>query len=224
MPAGAHIESSLFSPESELLNMKYAIGSQNAYYLLIQNGLNGCGGGIGGFVGVGRTCSSFEEEPFTSGSLSYAPQGNTSDVVSKLATLLTADRLDDNSRSMIESVYLSTMTSYGEKAALEAAEVLMVSTPAFHATNKAEPLSEKRSSSPNIPKLETEPYKAVIHLNLFGGMDSMNLLVPHPDGCPNLYNEYRTKRGAQLRKYLEIMSSVYYLNHFAYPCHIPPSN
>ena len=200
MPAGAHIESGLVSPESELLNMKYAIGSQNAYYMLIQYGLNRCWGGIGGNLSPGRNCNNPGEAP---GFLTFTPQGDTSsssNVISQLVTLLTADRLDADSRAVIENVYSTTLSSDGEEAALKAAEVLMVSTPVFHATNKAEPSGEERSSTAQTPKDENEPYKAVIHLNLFGGMDSMNLLVPHPDGCPNLYEEYKTNRGNDLCK------------------------
>jgi hypothetical protein len=201
MPAGAHVESYLASPEAELLNMKYIIGSQNAYYMLIQYGLNRCWGGVGSSLSRERNCNNPGEAP---GSLTFTPQGVTSsssDVISQLATLLTADRLDDDSRRLIESVYSATLASDGEEAALKAAEVLMVSTPVFHATNKADPSSEERTSTSQTPKDENEPYKAVIHLNLFGGMDSMNLLVPHPDDCPSLYDEYKTQRGAGLREY-----------------------
>ena len=201
MPAGAHIESGLVSPESELLNMKYVIGSQNAYYMLIQYGLNRCWGGIGGKLSPGRNCNNPGEAP---GFLTFTPQGDTSlssNVISQLATLLTADRLDADSRAIIENVYSATLASDGEAAALKAAKVLMLSTPVFHATNKAEPLNEDRTSTSQTPKDESEPYKAVIHLNLFGGMDSMNLLVPHPDGCLDLYEEYKATRGNDLCKY-----------------------
>jgi hypothetical protein len=200
MPAGAHVESYLASPEAELLNMKYIIGSQNAYYMLIQYGLNKCWGGVGSSLSRERNCNNPGEAP---GSLMFTPHGDTSsssDVISQLATLLTADRLDDDSRRLIESVYSATLASDGEEAALKAAEVLMVSTPVFHATNKADPSSEEWTSTSQTPKDENEPYKAVIHLNLFGGMDSMNLLVPHPDDCPSLYDEYKTQRGVDLRE------------------------
>eukprot|EP00956_Cyclotella_meneghiniana_P035458 scaffold115176_cov24-Cyclotella_meneghiniana.AAC.2 len=199
MPAGAHIESSLVAPESELLNLKYIIGSQNAYYMLLQNGLSKCSGGIGGSLTAGRNCNDNPGEPV--GSLTFVPQGDTSsssNVISQLATILTADRLDDDSKSIIGDVYEAILASDGEEAALKAAEVLMVSAPVFHATNKAEPISEERTSTPPTPKDESEPYKAVIHLNLFGGVDSMNVLVPHPDDCPSLYEEYKTKRGEDL--------------------------
>eukprot|EP00804_Cyclotella_cryptica_P019763 CCRYP_009664-RA/>CCRYP_009664-RA protein AED:0.11 eAED:0.11 QI:135/1/0.94/1/1/1/17/0/2177 len=193
-PPGAHIESSLVSPESELLNMKYVIASQNAFYSLIQHGLTICWGGIGGK----GPCYDY---PDSAGFLDFVPEGATSSssaVVSQLSTLLTADRLDASSQNVIESAYSATLASKGEAAALKVAQALLVSSPVFHATNNALPQIEERASTPSTAKDENEPYKAIIHLNLFGGMDSMNLLVPHPDSCPSLYQEYRTKRGPDL--------------------------
>jgi hypothetical protein len=199
-PPGSHIEASLYCPEAELLNMKYVIAAQNAHYALVQNGLTACWGGIGAYVtkGIIQSCG----ETFNpAGSLSFKPQGDTSsssNVVSQLATLLTADRLDDESRSVIESVYSAILASDGKAAALKAAEVLVMSTPVFHATNNAKPIKSKRSPTQPNTKDEIEPYKAVIYLNLFGGMDSMNLLVPHPDDCQQLYEEYQKARGPDL--------------------------
>ena len=42
------------------------------------------------------------------------------------------------------------------------------------------------------------PKKAIVHVYLFGGLDSMNMLAPHPDGCPSLYEEYVAQRGNNL--------------------------
>jgi len=194
-PAGAHIESSLVSPESELLNMKYVIATQNVFYSLIQYGLTICWGGIGG-KGL---CY---DNPESAGYLDFVPQGATSssDIVSQLSTLLTAGRLDTASQKVIESAYSVTLASKGGSAALKVAQALLVSAPVFHATNNAMPRNEERSATPPTVKDENEPYKAIVHLNLFGGMDSMNLLVPHPDNCPSLYEEYKTKRGPNLCK------------------------
>ena len=233
-PAGAHVESSLLSPESELLNLKYVIGTQNgkrcaqqlavllvelftyksllfishlslvepaAFYMLIQNGLTSCFGGLGPYWNHGKgSCGSPGQ---ASGYLSFVPEGSLdsgSNVVSQLATLLTADRLDAASRSTIEAAYEAKLVSHGQEAALKVAQALFVSTPAFHSTNKAEPLDQNRTTTTPTAKDESEPYKAIVHLNLFGGMDSMNLLVPHPDGCPSLYEQYKTARGLDLCK------------------------
>ena len=40
--------------------------------------------------------------------------------------------------------------------------------------------------------------KFILQVNLFGGMDSWSMLTPHPDGCPDLYNEYKRERGNSL--------------------------
>ena len=199
-PPGAHVESALVSPEAELLNMKYVIATQNALYALIQNGLTQCWGGIGAYVskGVIQSCGDGFEP---TGKLNFTPQGDTTssvNVISQLSTILTSDRLDSESRSIIESVYSATLDSDGEEAALKAAEILIVSSAEFHATNNANPSLEERIPTPPPVKDENEPYKAVIHLNLFGGMDSMNLIVPHPDDCSLLYNEYKNARGLDL--------------------------
>jgi hypothetical protein len=221
-PPGAHVESSLVSPEAELLNMKYAIATQNGYYALIQNGLNQCWGGLGAYVskGIIQSCGDGFE---ATGYLSFSPQDETSsNVISQLSTLLTADRLDYASKSLIESVYAASFASGGKGAALKAAEVLMASTPAFHANNMVEPLNKERTPNSPSQKDESQPYKAVIYLNLFGGMDSMNLLVPHPDDCPALYEEYKNARGPNLCKWclliLDILTQFFCLQHLTFLC------
>lgn len=209
-PPGAHIESALVSPEAELLNMKYVIATQNAFYALIQNGLTACWGGIGAYMskGIMQSCGDTFDP---TGKLNFLPRDSTTssyNVISQLSTLLTSGRLDTESRNIIESVYSATLVSHGDKAALKAAEVLIVSSPAFHATNNADSTKEERIPTSPPAKEKNEPYKAVIHLNLFGGMDSMNLLVPHPDDCPLLYNEYKNARGPDLCESFKLVYSL----------------
>lgn len=147
------------------------------------------------------------------GYLSFTPDTNTTstpDVIAQISTLLTADRLDSSSRSIIESIYSDTLASKGKEAALTAAKVLMVSSPAFHATSNPVPINEERIPTPPAAKDENEPYKAVIYLNLFGGMDSMNLLVPDPDDCQSLYEEYKNARGENLCKRYSCTSETYH--------------
>lgn len=199
-PPGAHIESGLVSPESELLNMKYVLASQNSFYALIKDGLSACWGGIGPYWSKGslQSCGDSQDAP---GFLKFIPEGDassSSNVVAQLATLLTADRLDAYSRELIESAHSSALTAGNEVTALKIAQMLLVSTPNFHATNRAVLSNEARKSTSPASEDKNEPYKAIIHLNLFGAMDSMNMLVPHPDGCPSLYNEYKEKRGQNL--------------------------
>lgn len=197
MPPGAHLEASLVSPESELLNMNYIIGGQNALYSLIQEGLVSCNGGIGPVSrrGIVSGCGLH-----SAGVLGFTVSDNLfsgANVVSRLSTLLTADRLSRTSQELIESAYFNAFSFSGKSNAMQVAQALIVSTPEFHTTNKALPLDE-RESSPSSLNGTSQSYKAIIHLNLFGGMDSMNLLVPHPQECQSLYDEYKAMRGENL--------------------------
>ena len=174
-----------------------------AFYMLIQNGLTSCFGGLGPYWNPGKgSCGSPGQ---AAGYLSFVPEGDltsSSYVVSQLSTLLTADRLDDGSKSAIKAAYDAKLATDGQQAALKVAQALFVSTSAFHTTNKAEPLNENRTRTTPTAKDESASYKAIIHLNLFGGMDSMNLIVPHPDDCLILYQDYVTERGSLLCRFL----------------------
>ena len=132
---------------------------------------------------------------------------SASNVVSQLSTILTADRLSPANKDKIEEAfsakYLAVIDAGGTaaeaaKAALAVAQVLMVSIPEFHSTNQVYIGDTARTPTPRATKDGTVPYKAIIHINLFGGMDSMNMLVPHPDGCADLYQEYIERRGSDL--------------------------
>jgi uncharacterized protein (DUF1501 family) len=50
-----------------------------------------------------------------------------------------------------------------------------------------------RSISPS-PAKSASPYKAIVYINLSGGVDSFNILTPGAKFCP-LYNEYFAERG-----------------------------
>ncbi len=51
-----------------------------------------------------------------------------------------------------------------------------------------------RSVTPSPPKA-TNPYKAIVYINLFGGIDSFNVLTPHNNGGCYLYDDYFQARG-----------------------------
>jgi uncharacterized protein (DUF1501 family) len=72
-------------------------------------------------------------------------------------------------------------------------------TPEFHASGPAAVSArEPAAASSNAPESATTPadgdYKVVIHLTLQGGMDSFNMLVPHPKTSTTLNQEYKTIR------------------------------
>ena len=201
LPAGAHRTGGLVAPEAELLNMGYIIASQNALYALVHIGLNACDGGIGPpwYRGVSNTCGDTDGTfKKTAAYLDYNPTGDVSsasDVVGQLATILTADRINPQSRAIIETAYENSYKAGGENEALRVAQTLMLSVPEFHTTNVIALNGEERKPTPQKEMDESTPYKAIVSVFLFGGIDSMSMLVPHPDGCNDLYEDYKEQRG-----------------------------
>ena len=53
-----------------------------------------------------------------------------------------------------------------------------------------------RSVTPTLPK-STDPYKAIVFIDLVGGIDSFNILTPHSEGDCYLYEEYFKARGGE---------------------------
>lgn len=96
-----------------------------------------CFSGFGPWIEFNDRC--WLETEFTSdysaGRLSFEPQNShtrTEEIVDELATLLTAGRLNDESRKMIKDHFESAANDgYG----LRLAQQLIVSTPEFHSTN-----------------------------------------------------------------------------------------
>jgi len=205
MPAGAHQEAYLMAPEAGILNLGYMVNSQNALHNLFRMGMSACDGGIGPFMGKGKVISCGNRDGLftnSAGYLDYTPDGvvsSSSNIVGQLATILTADRISPSNRALIEEAYTDNYNAVGggAKAALEIAQVLMTTTPEFHTTNNVAMNDDARTLTPRREK-DNSPYKAIIHVNLFGGMDSMSMLAPHPDGCQALYDEYKDARGSGL--------------------------
>lgn len=132
--------------------------------------------------------------------LDFTPSGDISssaNVVGQLATLLTSDRIHPSNRAKIEAAYEASFDDGGADEALRVAMILMVSIPEFHTLNKVLPTSVAREPTPQADKIAV-PYKAIVSINLFGGMDSMTMLAPHPKGCQALFEEYNNQRGPGL--------------------------
>jgi len=139
----------------------------------------------------------------TAGYLSFAPLGDISDetnVVGQLSTLLTSDRINPSNREKIEATYKELYDAGKPDKALKSALALMVSIAEFHTTNKVAQTDTLRTPTPPDAKNETltHPYRAIVSLNLFGGADTFSMLTPHPNGCSDLYNEYKNRRGQSL--------------------------
>ena len=208
-PAGDHRVAELVAPEAELLTMNYIVASHNAVNALIGNGLNNCDGGVGPYFyrGTYNVCGNSIENAGgkltdTAAYLSYVPDDLdltiAEDVIDRLATLLTSDRLNPSNRAKIVTAYQNVLNEGGDTSiALKTALVLLTSTAEYHTVNTVQFTGNKREPTPPDIKDETVPYKAIVSVNLFGGMDSYSMLVPWPDnsgGCPDLYDEYEKSR------------------------------
>jgi len=195
---GAIQKASLTSPEAQILNTPTIIGLQNGLMSMIDVGLNNCYGGLG--MRTVWNCRQFQDnyspEVYSNGELSFNPtyDNTAADVVNELAFLLTGGRLSTNSRTAIETAYDSALSSGDADKALRMAQKLILATPEFHSSGLFKPLDEARPEPPVPPETERE-YKAVVYVNLHGGLDSFNTLVPHSSCRKDMYNEYRTVRG-----------------------------
>lgn len=191
------------APEGELLTIGYVINSQNALYSLIGGGLHWCDGGVGPYWARGKfnTCGSLDgSRKYSSAYLGWSPSGDVSsasNVVGQLATILTSDRLSARNRALVEIAYGESLLEDGAEEAVKVAQSLIITSPEFHSTGKIDLTEDKRTAPPQRTAKGSE-YKAIVHVTLFGGMDSMNMLVPHPDGCQALYDEYFEKRTQDL--------------------------
>ena len=125
---------------------------------------------------------------------------NLSIAPTQLATILTSDRLSLRNRALIEAAFDASRAEDGAVEAMRVAQKLIVTSPEFHSLGKVDLKNVTRDATTRPTSDGTVPeYKAIVHLSLFGGLDSMNTLVPHPEGCSSLYEEYYAIRGEGLR-------------------------
>ncbi len=136
---------------------------------------------FGGF-GDGPCRSNDTTDVSASGFLTYtSPEddGSSTDyaevVVQDLATMLTSGRLNPSHRSVIKQAYLA---ANDHSKGLQMAQRLMILSPEFHQTGNVKENMETRPPIPAATKTCKE-YKTIIHIQLKGGCDSFNMLVPH---------------------------------------------
>ncbi len=167
---------------------------------MVNWGLTSCWGGFGennhnyckGLVSNSGAITNNDKK--RRGILTYSPAESmsASEVVDELALLLTGGRLHDEAKITMINAYNAMG---GGPAGLQIAQKLMVTAPEFHSTNVViADLSPRQEV--DAPPAPTKPYKAVVFLNLRGGCDSYNLLIPH-SGCSgkDMYEHYKSVRG-----------------------------
>lgn len=97
---------------------------------------------------------------------------------------MTGGRLSNIARATLESAYNEELTAGGSVKALRMLQKLILTTPEFHTTSVFNEIEESRPEPPR-PDPPTNPYKALVYVNLNGGMDSFNVLVPHSNCIGN---------------------------------------
>lgn len=174
-PAGSFAQSSLVSPESQVLSMITVVGMLNGLSALIKNDLSPCGNGFGRWLPAGFSCD------YPVGRLDYSPSAvaiSGEKVVDELALLLTSGRLSEENKEVILKNYNAALASDNEENALKVAQQLMLASPEFQTSNIIRKTGNPRKPSASAGST-TEPYKAIINVHLFGGMDSFYMLSPH---------------------------------------------
>mmetsp|Transcript_20151 Transcript_20151/g.41987 ORF Transcript_20151/g.41987 Transcript_20151/m.41987 type:complete len:2123 (-) Transcript_20151:67-6435(-) len=147
----------------------------------------------------GVTC--YEACPVACGSCPQDVSGlvRGKQAVEEMSLLLTAGRLSDLSKKVIEDEYEKELGRYANVGkATRAAQQLFAVTPEFHSTgaNEAGVDGEMREVVEEDAATRDADYKAVVYLMMFGAADSYNFLVPH-SGCgdKDMYEDYNTVRG-----------------------------
>ncbi len=107
------------------------------------------------------------------------------EVVDELATLLTSGRLNKEKR---EQLYQAFEEFDDRESAEKHIQQLIILTPEFHSTGIVRELTSHRPL-PAKNRKTCKPYKAVVHLMLYGGVDSYNILVPY-SGCKAAAGEF----------------------------------
>ncbi len=115
-------------------------------------------------------------------SLSFSSDSNSQHVVDEIATLLTSGRMSEENKKLLRNAYDA---EEDKEKALRRVQQLAITAPEYHAIGLVRQKNNFRPL-PVTNKKTCKPYKAVIHLMLYGGMDSFNLLVPHSNCLNNI--------------------------------------
>ena len=199
VPAGPISDRGLVSPESELLTGPKMLSLLNGLLNQAKVGLVGCSNGfVTRYVGIncGRM---IHDKPYRQGKQmatykwkpSRGDRATAREVVDELDTLLTASRLELDTKRSIRKEYDHVLSEGDQEDAIGVAQQMIMGSPEFHVNNRVNrKVGDKRAVPPK--RIGTRSHKAVIFLNFAGGIDSFNMLVPHSkclDG-KDKYQEY----------------------------------
>lgn len=199
-PPGTIKDASLVGPEAQVHSTPTFVGLLNGIISLVDLGLTDCYGGLGErtvwWCGWYEDQVTYNSSVYSEGLLTYQPSfSEPQDIVDELALLLTSGRLSSSSRNALKDI----MTNASDfSSGIKTAQKLIASSPSFHSTNLIQPLlGEKPDVLAPIPS--GKPYKAIVYVNLAGGIDSFNILMPYSKCIgstgKDLYLDYKTVRG-----------------------------
>ena len=83
---------------------------------------------------------------------------------------------------------------WDDQAKTRCMQQLIVTTGAFHSTDTATLSNEDRATE-SAPPPSNESYKAIVYMDLSGGLDSYNLLAPYSCAPIDVYERYTSIRG-----------------------------
>jgi hypothetical protein len=183
-PPGPVARALKVAPETEIFWAPRVVGLLNGFFGIVeQEQLTNCD--ERGF-GIGGSCDGF-------GSLTPPSDvANRAQYLDELSILLTGGRLSPGKKTQIlDAVAGQTDDTRAYEYVLE----LILTTPEYHSYANIDPFAgPPPQPAPKGPA--GDDYKVVIHLMLFGGCDSFNVLVPRNTiKCAKLRNEYDFVRG-----------------------------
>ncbi len=161
-------QASLTSPEAQVMNSPAVIGLLNGIFSLIDIGMSSCFGGLGDTTTVICNDLDKDKDPLehSHGIITYSPTSfDVTEIIDELALLLTAGRLNKQSRALITSAYTKKAEDEDEVQALRLAQKLIVSSPEFQSTAFFYGNSQMRPD-PIVPDPTGHEYKAIVFLNL----------------------------------------------------------
>ena len=199
-PPGSIKDASLVGPDIQVQTTPTLVGFVNGIISLVELGLTQCYGGFG--EQTVWWCPGYENQNYyttpvySEGLLTYNPSStDPQGIVDELALLLTSGRLTSTYRKTLFDIIA---TASDISTGIKTAQKLIATSPAFHATSLVLPLLADKPEPP-VPTPSGKPYKAVVYVNLAGGIDSYNILMPRSKcsgtGGKDLYMDYKTVRG-----------------------------
>lgn len=162
------------------------VGITNGFAALVNYGLSSRDSGFG-------NTNIRHSWKYPMGHLAHVPRGNSDEeVVEELSALLTSGRLSKKNKQLVLQRYSYVKQQANTNEALKVALQLIIFSPEYQTVNTVRQTETLREPSASTGST-TEPYKAILNLYLFGGMDSFFMLAP-ATSC-SIYPEYNATRG-----------------------------